>query len=147
MSARSSNSLRVVLGRSRRLAWLLGIAYGGAMVLAWLLPIPWLLRFVIAGAAAIGLWVALREHAFRSAARAVVDFEIDEEGMVALRFANAMEWAECRIEDSWVHPQLVLLAVAGEGRQRTRIAIAPDALPGETFRRLRVWLRLRTAAG
>lgn len=52
-----------------------------------------------------------------------------------------------RLADSWVHPKFVLLSLRGEGRRHARVAIAADALPAEAFRRLRVWLRLRTAAG
>lgn len=117
------------------------------MVIALILPVPWAARLALAATAAIGFYVALRQQALRVSPRAVVAIDIDGEGEFGLRFADAREWRGCELADSWVHPKLVLLSLRGEGRRHARVAIAADALPAEAFRRLRVWLRLRTVVG
>lgn len=144
---KSAASLGIALGPSRLLAWLLGAAHGGAMVISILLPIAWSARLVVAALVAVSLYVVLRDHAFRRSARAIVGLEIGGDGTYAVRFADGGEWLDCEIEDSWVHPKLVLLSLRCDGGRRTRVAIAGDALPADTFRRLRVRLRLRTVAG
>jgi hypothetical protein len=135
-----------VLGPSRQLAWLLGIAYGGAIAIALLLPVAWPVRGAIALGLAVGLYFGLKTHAYRGSARAVDGLEFGADGTCAVRFSGAGQWTECEVEHSWVHPRLALLVLRVAGARRARVAIAADALPAEAFRRLRVRLRLRTAA-
>ncbi|WP_148665414.1 protein YgfX [Sulfurifustis variabilis] len=146
MSARFGASLTIVLGPSHRLAGLLGIAYGGAIAIALLLPVPWLVRGAIALVLAFGLYLALRTHAYRSTAGTVNALEFGADGTCSVRFSGAGQWTECELEHSWVHPRLALLSLRVAGARRARVAIAADAIPAEAFRRLRVRLRLRTAA-
>ncbi len=140
-------ALRVSLGPSRLAAGLICITcLATAALVAWL-PGAAVLRggFVIGiGAYAI---VTLRHWATRSASHAVIGIELDADRVVCLT-----ERAGRRIEglvqpDSYVGALVTTLVMRPEGKRRLRtIAILPDMLPADDFRRLRLLLRLGRAA-
>ena len=91
--------------------------------------------------------LTLRQWATRSASRAIIGIELDADRAVRL-----IERAGRHIEgivqpDSYVGAWLTTLVVRPEGKRRLRtLAILPDMLPAEDFRRLRLLLRLGHAA-
>lgn len=146
--AESPDKLTFDLRPSTVLAAVLAAAYGGAVVIALLLPIPLFVRIALVALIAVGLHRGLSRHALRRAGDAVVAFSLSEDDACAVRRQGAAEWQDGRLMDRWVHPWLTILVVRCNGRRRPcSIVITPDAVSAEAFRRLRVRLRLQTGAG
>jgi len=105
---------------------------------------------VVRGALVIGIGayaiLTMRHWAARSASRAIVGIELDVERSVCLT-----ERAGRRIEgmvqpDSYVGAWLTTVVVRPDEKRRLRtVAILPDMLPADDFRRLRLLLRLGRA--
>jgi len=99
------------------------------------------------GALVIGIGahaiLTMRHWATRSASRAIIGVELDSDRAVRLT-----ERTGCRIEgmvqpDSYVGALLTTLVVRPDGKRRLRtVAILPDMLSADDFRRLRLLLRL-----
>jgi hypothetical protein len=143
----SARALRVSLGPSRAASVLICVAcLGTAALIAWL-PGPASLRAIAVIGIGVYAIVTTRYSATRSAARAIVAIELDADRAVCLT-----ERAGRRIEgllqpDSYVGAWLTTLVVRPEGKRRLRsVAILPDMLPADDFRRLRLLLRLGHAA-
>jgi len=134
--------LTIAIRRSARLMWLLILAHAGALALLWPLALPLWLKAAIGLAVIASLAFFLSHAALLRAPRAVIAVEIKEDGSVALQTRRG-EWHECRLSgDSYVSPWLTLLVLRQENRLTPRyVAILPDNVDAEDFRRLRVWLR------
>jgi hypothetical protein len=113
-----------------------------AALIAWLPGDAWqrLLAVIVLGAYGMAL---VRAWSRRSARRAVVAIALGADRHIAV-----IERSGRRIEgevqdDSYVGSALTTIVWRGEGARRSRtIAILPDMLPAEDFRKLRVLLRL-----
>ncbi len=147
MSTKSPVSLRLDLGASRLLAAVLMAAHGGAAAIAAWLPLALPFRLGLLALVAVSLYRGLRDHALRRGARAITAFRLNADDTCAVQ-RGAAGWEEGRLRDCWVHPLLTILVVRAGGRRRSvSVVIAADAVSAEAFRRLRVRLRLQTAAG
>ncbi len=147
MYKKSSDKIVLELGTSRMLAAVLVIVHVGAAAIALLMPVTVLLRLAICALVAVSLYRALWAHALRRSANAIVAVELDGEGGACAVRRRAMDWRQGRLIDRWAHPLLTLLVVrCDESRWPANVVIPADAVAKETFRRLRVRLRLRTSA-
>ena len=91
--------------------------------------------------------LTMRHWATRSASRAIIGIELDADRAVRLteRTGHCIEGVVQ--PDSYVGALLTTLVVRPDGKRRLRtIAILPDMLPTDDFRRLRLLLRLGHAA-
>jgi len=136
-------SLSVELGTSRLAAALIFVAIvATAALVAWLPGSPWL-----RGAAVIALGVygtlLVRMWALRSARSAIIALILRPDLTVTLVDASARRLEGAVLDDSYVAALLTTLVVrVPPARWPRTIAILPDMLPAEAFRRLRVQLRL-----
>jgi len=113
----------------------------------WLAPIPW--PFAAGATAVVGasLVVALRRHALRISADALIELELRDDGSAAAR-SRAGRWADYRVDGSSLVSSLltiVNLRPGGGGRLHS-ILVTKDNADAEAFRRLRVWLEWRCRA-
>ncbi len=147
MSERFDNNLIVKIKVSYTLvAVLAGVHLCGALLIS-VVPLPGFLK--------TGLWAllvasavhAIRLHGLRSASRALVELELDTEGLCSVRQNRDANWRAAEIVQSLVHPWLVMLVLKPEGRRRRVSLVLPaDAVEAEAFRRLRARLRLQIRA-
>lgn len=145
-SAGDTAVLRLRLRRSRQLGWLLLAGHLAAAGVSWAAPIPWWLSLSLTLGVLTSLAFSVRYQVSRSAMGALTALELRPDGSAAVEDRQG-RWREVRIlGSSFVSPVLTILnvAVAG-GRLPRSLVVAPDALPADEFRRLRVWLRWRRA--
>jgi toxin CptA len=107
-----------------------------------LVSIPIWAKVVAAVALLAHLPIVLRQHALLSAPGATVAIEIGSDNIVSIQTRSA-EWREYGVLGScYVMPYLTVLNLRhSEGRATKRVALLPDSLHAEDFRKLRVWLR------
>ncbi len=102
-----------------------------------------MLRAALVIAIGVHAILIMRHWAMRSAARAIVGIELDAAHAVRLieRGGDAIDG---RVQaDSYVGAWITTLVVVPEGKRLARtVAILPDMLPADDFRRLRLLLRL-----
>jgi hypothetical protein len=144
---KAARTLRLSLGPSRMASALICVTCLATCALVAWLPGAAALRGVsVIGIGAYAI-LTMRQWATRSASRAIVGIELDADRAVRL-----IERAGRHIEgivqpDSYVGALLTTLVVRPEGKRRLRtLAILPDMLPADDFRRLRLLLRLGHAA-
>jgi hypothetical protein len=111
-------------------------------LVAWL-PGPAALRGVsVIGIGAYAI-LTLRHWATRSASRAIIGIELDADRAVRLIERTGRHIEGIVQPDSYVGALLTTLVVRPDGKRRMRtLAVLPDMLPAEDFRRLRLLLRL-----
>jgi hypothetical protein len=139
---KSTSVLRVTLQPSRIAAASVGAATVATAVLLALLPgEPWLRAVAVVLTGACGI------HALRHAAGAGVRRSIAAIELAADRCAIMTDRSSVRIEgaiqpESYVGATLTTLVLRPDGARRSRaLAIWPDMMSTEEFRRLRVLLR------
>jgi hypothetical protein len=137
---KATPALRISLGPSRSASALICFAcLATAALVAWLPGAPALRGALVIGIGAHAI-LTMRHWATRSASRAIIGVELDVD--------RAMPLTDRRIEgavqaDSYVGAWLTTLVVRSDGKRRLRtVAILPDMLPADDFRRLRLLLRL-----
>ncbi|HEX9812442.1 MAG TPA: protein YgfX [Burkholderiales bacterium] len=146
MSIESPDSLTIELGPSHVLIGVFVLLHAGTGVLAVILPIALALKIPLVALIALSLVRTVAVHGLRRGGTAVTALLLSEEECL-LRRRKANDWETGRLVDSWVQPWLTLLVVRSDGqRWPTSVVILPDAVAPDTFRRLRVRLRLKTAA-
>ena len=136
-----SAALTLRLRPSRQLKWLLGVSHTIAGIACWLAPVAWWLSLGLSLAVMASLG-----HSLYRVSRAWNGVELRPDGTAMVEDRQG-RWSGARIlGSSFVSPVLTILnlAVAGAWLPRS-LVVAPDALPPEEFRRLRVWLRWRGA--
>ena len=140
---KSSRALHVSLHSSRWASTLVCVAYltTGALV-AWL-PGPAAIRGpLVIGIGAYAI-VAMRRWAMRSSPQAIVEIDLDVDRAVCLTERGGLRIEGLVLPDSYVGAWVTTLVVRRDGRRRVRtVAILPDMLATEDFRRLRLLLRL-----
>jgi toxin CptA len=136
-----SATLRLRLRPSRQLAWLLGVGHLAAGIVCCTAPIAWWLSLGLS----LGVMASLAFSLHR-VVRAWNGVELRPDGTAAVEDRQG-RWSEVRIlGSSCVSPLLTILNLAVAGARLPRsLVVAPDSLPVEEFRRLRVWLRWRGA--
>ncbi len=142
MSAASVESVRCEFGGSRWLTfgWLL--VYGGAMVIACLLPLFWVWRVLLVAVLFVALADALWRIAWRRGRFAVTAIHVDSDGAVELNQGRGGQWVQVEWQAPTVFAAVVLMRWRPAGRYRWRRLVIPaDAIEPDCFRRVRVALR------
>jgi len=146
LSRKLDSNLILKINVSHFLTGILLFVHVGGMVLVAIIPLAWAVRLGLWALLGWSLYRALRLHAWRDAASALVAVELDHEGATAVRFAGSETWHDARITAWFVHPWLTLVSLRVEGRKiPVGLAVAADAVEPEAFRRWRVRLKLRIA--
>jgi hypothetical protein len=135
--------IRVALGPSRIAGAAVLLAFmATAALVAWM-PWPHLLRAVIVLALGAYAMAVNRNWVARSAKHAVVALVVDIDRRITLTEASGARIEGIVQADSYVGATLTTIVVRLPARRLLRaIAILPDMLPADDFRRLRVLLRL-----
>ncbi len=116
-----------------------------AALIAWLPVQPWLRMVAVSALGVYGVMLA-RSWAQRSTPRAVVAVELGVDRRIAIIERNGHHSEGTVQDDSYVSSALTTIVWRAVAARRSRtIAIVPDMLPAEDFRRLRVLLRLGQA--
>jgi toxin CptA len=135
-------TIRIELQYSRA-ALVFALAAAVATVLvALLLPLSWALRVALASlACALGL-EALQRTALHGGARGVRAFTVQRDGAIEVEAASGSRRAGVLRPGSFVAPWLTVVRWRPAGaRHDHTVAILPDMVAAEEFRRLRVLLR------
>ncbi len=132
--------IQIELRRSPRLWWLTFLLHGVAAGCLLALPWPQGLLCVLLVVLALSAWHALRPTR-------VVGLRLGDRGDLLLLLAGGDELSVAVQPDTAVFRQLVVLRVRGDDQRRTdSLALLPDSMSAEQFRRLRLWLRWRADA-
>ena len=144
---KAPRTLRLSLGSSRLASALICVTCLATCALVAWLPGAAALRGVsVIGIGAYAI-LTMRQWATRSASRAIIGIELDADRAVRLIERTGRHIEGIVQPDSYVGALLTTLVVRPEGKRRLRtLAILPDMLPAEDFRRLRLLLRLGHAA-
>ncbi|MGD8617757.1 MAG: hypothetical protein PVH54_01065 [Gammaproteobacteria bacterium] len=139
MSGQYATPLQLEIGPSRRmLAWLL-LTHGAALLMLPLLPIPLLLRLALGGMVLFSLAWYWRRLISRRHPQAVRGLRWEAGRDCVLQVASGEQLQTLLAPRAFVMPWLVILYFTGRPRQ---LLLLPDMLTPESFRRLRVRLRL-----
>lgn len=147
MSAKSFDKIRLELRASALLVAVFVVLHMGAFAIALFIPLATALRIVLALLIAASLYRELNRHALRRSQSAVVMFELQsEDGACTLQRRGSPHAEEARLLDQWVYPRLTLLVVRlAQHRWPVSVVVPADAVERDSFRRLRMQLRLRSA--
>lgn len=134
--------LKLSIGRSGYLVWLLLLAHAGAIALLWPLAMPVWGKAIVILTVIASLVFFVGHVALLGAPEAVLAVEIKADGEIAVQTRRG-EWHECRLSgDSFVSAWLTIMVLAQENRRAARyVVITPDNADAGDFRRLRTWLR------
>jgi len=147
LSERFDNNLIVKIKVSYTLMVLLAAVHIGGALLIGVVPLYGLFKTGLWALLAASAVHAIRLHGLRTASRALVELELDTEGLCSVRQNRDAHWRAAEIVQTLVHPWLVMLVLKPEGRaRRLSLVIAADAVEAEAFRRLRARLRLQIRA-
>lgn len=134
--------LRIDLRASWTLAAILTVAHGSALAAVLTVSIPLWLQVIAAAALAANLARLLWRNALLKSPAAVVAIEIASDDVLSIRTrrGNWVQYDVC--DDTYVLWFLTVLNLrrARNGR-RVSVALLPDAIHADDFRKLRVWLR------
>lgn len=122
--------------------------HGGALVCAWVAPLPLFVRASLAIAIAFSAHRAIGLHGLRTAPDAIMAIKESGERRYT-RLRADKDWQRCEIQVLFVHPALVLVRVV-RSRGRMTLVIAADAVNRDVFRDWRrhlVWTRSQPATG
>lgn len=139
--------LTVVIGRSRRLAWVLAAIHALALAAAVLTEIGWLLKTAIVFAVIASAVVSFRRHVYIAstggAETAVVALR-EQAGEYSVRVRGGTGFVPVTLSGFTVLPFALLLEVKAAAWRRSRAAIVfYDAVDADAFHHLRARLRLR----
>lgn len=135
------NPLRVELKPSRRLAALLGIAHGGALLLLTILPLR---LWIIVPIASLLLWSAVHtisRHALRQGAHAVTALEFADREQLQFRTGEGVWYRGQLLDSSTISLWMILLNLRTDRGRTLHVVIPGDGIGADDFRHLRVWLR------
>lgn len=117
-------------------------AHGAAIATVFLVSIPLWFKIAATAALLVHLPVVVARRALLLAPDAVMAIEISTDNKVSAQMRSS-GWEEYEVlGNTFVMPYLTILNLqqAG-GRAIKRVALLPDSLHAEDFRKLRVWLR------
>lgn len=146
--AETTERLAMAVGPSRMLTGVMVAAHASAAGLLWLLPLPGWLAVVSLPIFAGSLWITLRRDGLRSAMHAIIALELHPDCRCVVQTRRG-EWHDAKLlPGSFVSPYLTVLNLRLDGSRWARhVVILPDAVDGESFRRLRVLLRWKCGRG
>jgi len=139
LSGQYATPLQLEIGPSRRmLAWLV-LTHGAALLMLPLLPIPLVLRLALGGMVLLSLAWYRHRLISRLHPQAVCGLRWEAGRDCVLQLASGEQLQTLLAPRAFVMPWLVILYFTGRPRQ---LLLLPDMLTPESFRRLRVRLRL-----
>jgi toxin CptA len=139
--------LIININKSIILGVLFAVVHIGAILLAILMPLDWLLKSGIVAALGLALYLVFRRQVLRTAPGSVQRLEVANDGSCAVWLFGATDWEAGRIAARFVSPWLVILSIRCESsRWPLGLVIPADAVEAELFRRLRVTLKQQSAA-
>jgi toxin CptA len=146
MPESQSSVFRVALKGSKRLAVLICAAHLAGIELLWPLAISLWLKLGLSLALWLSLLFSIRRDALLLARDSIVALELNQDGSGTLKTRGG-EWQECALlGSSFISPYLTILNLEFGNRLQARHAVLlPDSLGAEDYRRLRVWLRWKSA--
>ncbi|MBY0578396.1 MAG: hypothetical protein K2P57_05050 [Burkholderiales bacterium] len=126
--------IAVALKPSMRLALLLVAVHLGAIL--FMLQVSYLLAALLA----FSMAYSVMHYALLSLSGSIVALRIGKKTCTV--FTRGGDESNCTLQGStYVSPWLTVLNLKGAGRLAKTAVILPDAIDGEAFRQLRVWLR------
>jgi hypothetical protein len=139
---KSTPVVRVTLQSSRIAAGLLAmVTIATAAMLALLPGEPWLRAAGVLAAGACGIH-ALRRTAASGIDRSIASIELGADHRIVITDRSGRRIAAIVRPESYVGALLTTLVLRPDGARRSRaVAIWPDTMPADEFRRLRVLLR------
>ena len=142
-STKYAQPLRLHPKPSRILISLLSAGHLGAVLVLIPLDLPLLVKLLIAAVLAVSLWVALRKQPGSVAEGGVRSLIWQADGQWLLETADGEQWPATLHQSTYVHPWMVVLNFRQEGKPGLlSVVLAPDSLDAETFRELRVRLKV-----
>ena len=127
---------------SRYLAAMLITAHGATLVVLFSLALPIWAKAALASLMLFSLMHHLRRNAWLSAPSASVALMLVGDRVVLIT-RGGEQFAGQLLHDSVVTPLVTVLNVLLQGTHIVRsVVILPDSLDAESFRQLRVWLKL-----
>jgi len=111
-----------------------------------LVSVPLWAKIAATVALLVHLPVVLRQHALLLAPGAAVAIETGSDNKISVQ-TRSSEWREYDVlGNTYVMPYLTVLNLRqNESGAIKRVALLPDSLHAEDFRKLRVWLRWKEA--
>ncbi|MBI3898603.1 MAG: hypothetical protein HY308_09940 [Gammaproteobacteria bacterium] len=148
MYKKSPDNISLELRASPLLALVFVLTHTGALIFALLLPLPVAVRVALSFTLLISLYRTLRQHVWRRGPNAVVGIaSASVPGEYTIRFAGSNAHYAGKLMSRWLQPWLTILVVRlADRRWPVSVIIPADAVTAENFRRLRVQLRLNSAA-
>jgi toxin CptA len=135
----------ITLSKSAQLIWLLACVHSIALLVIWLLPLPYVWRGLISLFLAASLVFYLLRDVFKYFPGAVIAIKLLPEGKLEIQNKTGA-WASASLRSgSFVAPYITTLAYRPDEKfLRRHLLILPDMLDAETFRQLRMHLRWKT---
>jgi toxin CptA len=132
----------IELRPSPRLAFVLGAAHAGTLLLLPVLPLASWLQIATGAMLLSSAAHAIHRHALRRGPRSVVALDFSDRGQLRVRTRDGHWHAGRVLGSSLVSPALVILNIRLESRRLpVHVVIPGDSADAEDLRRLRVWLR------
>jgi len=142
-STKYAQPLRLKPRASRILMSLLALGHLGALAILFPLDLPLSVKLLIAAALVLSLFVAWKKQPGKVGEGGVQLLTWQTDGEWLLETGDAQQFTATLHESTYVHPWLVVLNFKRDGqRGLLSFALAPDALDKETFRELRVRLKV-----
>jgi toxin CptA len=122
---------------------LLALGHLGALAVLFPLDLPLIIKLAIAALLVVSLIVAWKKQPGKVGEDGVQSLVWQVDGDWLLETGDGQQWKAVLHESTYVHPWLVVLNFRREDRRGLlSFALAPDALDKETFRELRVRLKV-----
>jgi toxin CptA len=137
---------RISVGPSALIAVAVSIVDVGAAAVLWLVPVPVLGKAVLTLAIALSLVYFMARDAALHASRSIVALELGEQGEIACQTRDGA-WLHCELlASSYVSPGMTVVNLRARGWGGFRhVILVPDNVDPDDFRRVRTWLRWRSA--
>ncbi len=142
MTQNSQPPLRLTPHYSKQLAGYLLTTHLVALFVAITLIKPGWLAFALALLTLFSLTHSYRCHLSYQGKSAIRSAELDGQNRWLLQQANGETFTAELLLNSYIHPWLCVLNFRNQYGKRQSLVILPDRIDGESFRRLRVRLKL-----
>ena len=134
--------LRLDLRSSRVLLIALFGMHAGAMFWVLYIGLEWWLMMIITAMIFFSAVITFRRFALRTTPDALLRLTWDTESQWWLQFKGGREVTATLEKSTFVHPLLTILHFTTEENRRVAAILLPDNVDRETFRQLRVRLRV-----
>ena len=137
---------------SLRSSWLLAVtlalAHGAAIAIVLLISIPFWAQLIAAAGLSVHMFVVVRRQALLLMPNSPVAIEFGSDNKLSVQTRHG-EWSEYAVlGDTYVTAYLTVMNLRQtDSHEVKRIAILPDSVDADDFRKLRVWLRWNEGRG